>query len=423
MSTMVVAYSRLAKRSAAEWISAMALPMTLGVSSALACVAVRLFFRLLQWGFVQHTNSLPSAAAALSPGRRIATPILGAVIATLVIWLSERFTPREHFEEYVEAVRLRGGRIPFLSTAWRTLSSAFSVASGAAIGREGSMIQFATAVTSWIGTRTQDRTFSLSQKVAFGAAAAVAAAYQAPIAGVFFASEIVLGEWTWGISLPLLLASLSGWLVSRTILGAGPLFPVAGPFHLTSSLLWSVPLALLLATIGPAYQKLLHIARGAKHLPLSLVWGASIVGILSLFEPRVWGNGDIALTNILQPGTAWTTALGLLAFRLVATTLCVGTGTVGGVFTPTVFAGAAFGLVSAHLFHSQSPALLVVCGMAFLLAAVTHAPIMSAFMAVELSGHWNILPVLLPCAWLASSIARRISSTSLYGIASPEPAE
>lgn len=148
MSTLAVTYSRLAKRSAIEWISAMTLPMALGVSSALACVAVRLLFRLLQWGFVQHMGSLPSAAETLLPCRRVATPVVGAVIATLVIWLSERFSSGQHFEEYVEAVRLRGGRIPFLSTAWRTLSSAFSVASGAAIGREGSMIQFATAVTS-----------------------------------------------------------------------------------------------------------------------------------------------------------------------------------------------------------------------------------------------------------------------------------
>jgi len=263
--------------------------------------------------------------------------------------------------------------------------------------------------------------FSLSQRVAFGAAAAVAAAYQAPIAGVFFASEIVLGEWTWGNTLPLFLSSTSGWLVSRMILGGGPLFPVAGTFHLTFSLLWSIPLALLLGIVGPAYQKLLHFAREAKRLPLPLLWGASTVAILSLFEPRVWGNGDIALTSILQPGTIWTATLGLLVFRLVATTLCVGTGTVGGVFTPTLFAGAALGLLSAHASHSHASIFLAVCGTAFLLAAVTHAPIMAAFMAVELSGQWDILPVLLPCAWLASNIARRISSSSLYGIASPEP--
>lgn len=180
---------------------------------------------------------------------------------------------------------------------------------------------------------------------------------------------------------------------------------------------------LVLATLGPVYQKLLHVSREARRLPLSLLWGASIVGILSQFEPRVWGNGDIALTSILRPGTAWTAVLGLLVFRLLATTVCVGTGTVGGVFTTTLFAGAAFGLVSAHLFAPQSSVLFAVCGMAFLLAALTHAPIMAAFMAAELSGRWDILPVLLPCAWLTSDIARRISSTSLYGIASPEPTE
>ena len=89
----------------------------------------------------------------------------------------------------------------FSSTVWRTASSAFSVATGAAIGREGSMIQFAAAISSWVGERSPLRNLSLSRQVAYGAAAAVAAAYQAPIAGIFFATEIILGEWVCRTSL------------------------------------------------------------------------------------------------------------------------------------------------------------------------------------------------------------------------------
>jgi H+/Cl- antiporter ClcA len=81
-------------------------------------------------------------------------PIIGAALATLVAWLMRKWAPGLHFEEYVEAVRLKNGRIPLLSMVWRTASSAFSVATGAAIGREGSMIQFATAISSWVGERS-----------------------------------------------------------------------------------------------------------------------------------------------------------------------------------------------------------------------------------------------------------------------------
>jgi chloride channel protein, CIC family len=328
-----------------------------------------------------------------------------------------------HFEEYVEAVRLRNGRIPLLSTAWRTASSAFSVATGAAIGREGSMIQFATAICSWVGKRSPLRNLPLSRQVAYGAAAAVAAAYQAPIAGIFFVTEIVLCKWAWSDIPQLLLASSTGWLVSRLLLGAGPLFPVRGSLPITLDLLWVLPLALLLGAFGPAYQKLLHFSGAAKRLPLPLLWSGLAVGVLALIEPRVWGNGDAALLGILQNKAILLGIISLFIFRMVATTFCVGTGTVGGVFTPTLFAGAALGLAAGHLLHNPEPSILAICGMGLLMGAVTHAPFMAALMAVELTGQWHLLPIILPCNLLALSIARTISRESLYAIASPEPAQ
>jgi CIC family chloride channel protein len=177
-------------------------------------------------GLCSADRNVAYRGSNVAPARRILTPIIGAALATLWSGMMRRSAPDLRFEEYVEAVRLRNGRIPLLSTLWRTASSAFSVATGAAIGREGSMIQFAAAISSWVGERSPLRNLSLSRQVAYGAAAAVAAAYQAPIAGVFFATEIVLDEWAWSDIPQLLLASSTGWLVSRLLLGAGPLFPV-----------------------------------------------------------------------------------------------------------------------------------------------------------------------------------------------------
>jgi CIC family chloride channel protein len=215
MTTATVSSVRGTERAVTSWLASTGWAVVLGAASGLACVAVRLFFRLLQWVFAQQTGMLPLAAATLSPTRRVLTPIIGAALATLVVWMMRRSAADLHFEEYVEAVRLRNGRIPLLSTVWRTASSAFSAASGAAIGREGSMIQFAAAISSWVGERSPLRNLSLSRQVAYGAAAAVAAAYQAPIAGVFFAMEIVLGEWAWKDIPQLFLASTTGLLTSR----------------------------------------------------------------------------------------------------------------------------------------------------------------------------------------------------------------
>jgi CIC family chloride channel protein len=285
------------------------------------------------------------------------------------------------------------------------------------------MIQFAAAISSWVGERSPLQNLSLSRQVAYGAAAAIAAAYQAPIAGTFFVTEIVLAEWAWSDVPHLLLASSTGWLISRLLLGAGPLFPIRGSIPITHNLLWVLPLALVLGVAGPAYQKLLHLSGAAKRLPFALLWSGLAVGVLALIEPRVWGNGDAALLGILQNKTMFLGLVSVLACRLIATTLCVGTGTVGGVFTPTLFAGAAVGLATGHLLHNPEPSILAVCGMGLLMAAVTHAPVMAALMAVELTGQWHLLLIILPCNLLASWIARTISRESLYAIASPEPAQ
>ena len=396
----------------------------LGVLSGGACVGVRLVFRWLQLLLVRHGGLLPDAAAALPPLGRALVPALGGLLATVTLLLARRWFQQGHapaaYQGYVEAERFHHGRIPFASTAWRTASSAFSVATGAAIGREGSMIQFATALSSWLAVRRTAPFLSTRAKVGCGVAAAVAAAYQAPIAAVFFYYEIVLGEWDCDHLPQLAISSTAGWLMSRTLLGAGPIFAVAG--HVPwAGVLWTVPLAIVLALVGPLYQRWLRACRFLRRLPLPLVWGGVAVGLLSLRVPGVWGNGDVALTNILRNSLLPLGLLQVLAFRLLATSASMGAGTVGGVFTPTLFAGAALGMLAAQCLHASTPVLLALAGLSALLAAVTRAPWMAAFMAVELSGQWHLL-LLLPFLTLgASALAGRISPHTLYEIADPEP--
>lgn len=270
------------------------------------------------------------------------------------------------------------------------------------------------------------RTFPPARQVACGAAAAVATLYQAPVAGIFFGSEIVLASAAPGDYPRLAFASISGWLVGRLLLGPGPLFPAsAAPVAHYAEVAWMLPLAIAAGAIGPLYQWLVRSLHQARGWPLALVWGGLGTGLLSLAQTEVWGNGDAALLILLGSPGGVESAPGptavVLALRLCATTLCVGVGTVGGVFTPTLFAGAAAGLLLAHAVHAATPLIFLLAGLSSLLAAVTHAPLMATFMAVELTGRWELLPILLCCNLLASVIAARINPGSLYGIATTNP--
>ena len=425
----------------------------LGSVSGLACAAARFTFRFLQWCFIHHGGLLPDAAASLPAWLRVLIPVAGALCAWGILKVRDRWAHPPPFSDYVESVRRGGGVMPFAATLWRTLSSAFSIATGAAVGREGSMIQFATASASACGSRVSMPGFPLPRQVACGAAAAVAAAYQAPIAGVFFASEIVLGlcwELPWNASpsgttrqrwdtaaaidyLLLAVSSTAGWLVSRQLLAHGPLFPGPGPHvsafsleHFPSEWWWLLPLAALLGTLGPAYQWLIGSVKRARKWPLALVWGGLAVGLLSLVQVDVWGNGDEALLRLTHTSSASPAphqVLLVLAARLVATTLCVGVGTIGGVFTPTLFVGASAGLLLAYLAHLTAPLLAVVVGLSSLLASVTHAPLMATFMTVELTGRWDLFPLVFVANLLAWQIAVHLSPQSLYAIASTSPGD
>jgi CIC family chloride channel protein len=276
-----------------------------------------------------------------------------------------------------------------------------------------------------------------SRAVAFGVAAGVAAAYQAPIAGAFFASEIAIGATRPRELPPLLLASVTGWLVSRPLLGPGPLFPApASVGSPTLQWLWLVVAAVALGLLAPVYQWLIRQSlRIAQRLPISFAWAGAVVGVLSLATPLVWGNGDRALftlthvpsqlsqvgTNDASPGILW--LAGILAARLLATCFCVGAGVAGGVFTPTVFAGAAAGLLIALLLHVHLPLLFVLAGISSLLAAVTHAPLMTSCMTAELTGKWALFPLFYLTSWIAWQTAARLSGRSLYAIATSTPGE
>src|ERR1700761_223452 len=415
--------------------------IVLGALSSLAAALLRLGFKGLMWCFTHVGSSPPLAAASLPPLRRFLTPVAGALCAIVVLVLRRRNARRlgrepRHYVEYVEAVRREHGHIPLVPNLWRTASAAFSVATGAAVGREGSMIQFAAAVTSWFQEslrrpRLRHLLPDPGLAVACGVAGGVTTAYMAPAAGLFFAAEIVLGDFRFDQLPQLALAAAAGWGVSIELLGSGPLYPTHVHLQLSWTLLLLPILALAFGAFGPLYQRIIRSLRSVRRLPLALAIAGALVGALSLLDPRVWGNGDAGLSAALGQGVvpglsiAASSLAILLVLRTLATTFCVGAGTIGGVFTPTLFTGGALGALAAyalvHFAVPADPALFAIAGMSALIAAATHAPLMASFVAVELTGDWRLLPGLLVLNTLAWLLARRLFSDALYAIATQTP--
>jgi CIC family chloride channel protein len=398
--------------------------IALGFVSGAASVVLRLALTGLEWLFTQHSGPLPEVAASLSLLRRAVTPALGAVCAWAILSAVSRWNRAEFFQDYVEAVRFSGGRMAFVPTLWRTISCIFSVSSGAAIGREGAIIQFSASITSWIGRRSLTNGLPLSRQVACSVAAAVAALYHSPFAGIFFAAEIVVGKITWRDFPTLALSSFMGYLTSSALLGGGPLFPPHSPVDLLSiDWVYALLFASFVGVLGPLYQKLMCSFQFAARWPVALGWSGLVVGLFSIAQPMVWGNGDSALLFLLQVSPPVQSVFSVTALRIVATAFSAGTGTVGGIFTPTLFAGAAIGLSTGELLHLSNPAVFSIAGIGSLTAAVTHAPWMAALITVELTGQWHDWLPILACCFLSSKMAAALSSRCLYAISTPTPAK
>lgn len=263
--------------------------------------------------------------------------------------------------------------------------------------------------------------------VACGAAAGMASAYHAPLAGSLFIAEILFGT--------LMLASLGPVVISAVIAllltqflngGAAPLYHVVLQQNL-SALHYGLMLAtgLLAGLCGPLFIWLMDYShRGFVKLKLAPPWqlalGGLIVGGLSLITPAVWGNGYSVVQSYLLLPPSGALLVGVFICKLLAVLASSGSGAPGGVFTPTLFVGLAMGMLFAcfsrlWLPGSEEMAIMMgLTGMAAFLAATTHAPIMSTLMICEMTGQYTLLPGLLITCVVSSVLSRTLRRDSIY---------
>ncbi len=358
-------------------------------------------------------NSAPGFAESfshLSPLRRVAIPAFGGLVAGTIIYFGMRWRGEVTTTDYMEAVVLGDGKIAARRSLVKCLSALFTIASGGSIGREGPLVQLASLVASLAGRLQNWSAPRLRLLVGCGAAAGIASAYNAPIAGALFVAEIVLGSLALEIFGPLVFSSVIATLTVRGFIGGSPLYEIPR-FKLNGN--WEIIPYLLLGVaaglVAPWFIRLLRtsealIERIAAPVYVKMCGGGLIVGALAVLHPEVCGNGYSAVNAILRGDWLWQTLAVILVFKVLATTATFGSGAVGGVFTPTLFLGASLGFLfgnAARYFPGHlviNPSAFALVGMGAFLAATTHAPIMAIIMIFELTLDYEIiLPLMLAC--------------------------
>jgi CIC family chloride channel protein len=408
----------------------------IGVLGALATVGFRRGIEMTQLLLYGRADGLVRIAADLPYFWRVVTPGLGGLAAGAILAWARHSTSQVRSSEYMEAIVIGDGNLGVRSSLLRALSSAITVASGGAIGREGSMVQLAALTGSLVGRWSDAPMPRKRLLVACGAAAGVATAYDAPIAGALFVAEIVLHSVAIESLGPLLVASVTADLTFTQLFGLAPVYQMPALTAPDSRVTAVLALLGLLSGLGAvAYRWVLDAGRAIFNRLELPIWaamglGGLVVGALSVWWPEVWGNGYSVVNSILQGSWLWPALIAVLFPKLVAVASTTGSGAVGGVFTPTLFMGAVFGaffggIVGEHWPGFAPQSLCAAVGMGAFLAACTHAPLMSILMLVEMTASYALMvPLMLACV-LAYWISVVLRSDSIYsdttGKALPAP--
>jgi len=402
----------------------------IGFLGALASELFRRATDLLHFLATGSNMEIISSFARLPFWQRIAIPTVGGLLAGLTLWLGNRLTSRRRQDsttDYMEAIVVGSGSISVSASVVKSLSALFSISTGASIGREGPLVQLSSLVAS-LTARVRDLPIpQRRQLVACGAAAGIASAYNAPIAGSFFVAEIILGTVVVETLGPLILAAVVATFTAQVLHGGGPIYKSSG-FTLQTPL-ELIPLAcvgILSGFLAPGYLWFLRLvqrlfSRVSMPVPGKLALGGAIVGCLAVVSPDVCGNGQGLLSILFHQNWYSDEVFAILLLKLVATAATFGCGAVGGVFTPTLFVGAAIGMLYGRgilfafpVFHSD-PAMYAVVGMGSFIAATTGAPLMSILMGFELTLDYTIAPLLMVNCVVAYYCSSIFEKQFIYG--------
>lgn len=402
-----------------------------GIVGALGGLAGWSFRQALQWIQLQlmgQGGSIVAAGQAMGPVMTVLVPTIGGVAAGLFLWALGRVHTPFGISDIMDMVGHRRSFIAPFRSLVQVMSSACSLATGGSLGREGAITQMGTTIASIMGGVYEKGSRRRIVILACGTAAGMASSYNAPLAGAIFVMEVILGSFAMEIFAPLVVASVSSAVVTRALPGGDDAI-YASTVNIPDGLVFTALLLGLFCGLGGLLfnqamnlgKRFFQLIKGPPMLRLGL--GGLLIGVIGLWFPEVWGNGQEAI-ELTRGKYLLERALPMLAavvvMKVIATAITTGSGALGGVFTPTLVVGAGCGAFfsfmvgsAIDLDPSEREALMLV-GMGGICAATTHAPIASVFLIFELTQDYHIiLPVML-CSISASLVARSINGDSFY---------
>ncbi len=400
------------------------LAVTVGIVAGLGAVAFRWLISFFHELFFDHGADI---LGFMGQYYVILLPVLGGLIVGLLIHFSgARETKGHGVPEVMEAVTTAGGRIRARVGAVKVLVSSITIGSGGSAGREGPIVQIGSTIGSILGQRLKLSQEWIKTLVACGAASGISATFNAPIAGVFFAHEVILGRiFTRHFGFVVISSVLAG-VIAHAFLGDLQSFSIP-TYGLNTH--WELALYFVLgaacALIAVVFIRTLYKTEDifdAARIPgyVKPALGGIAVGLIGLYNPYLFGVGYDGVEQALLGKLGLVTLVALVLLKILATSFTLGSGASGGIFAPSLFMGAMFGGIFGDTANRAFPGLVApsgayaLVGMAAVFSAATRAPITAIIILFEMTRDYAIILPLMLAVVVSTLIAYRLSRDNIY---------
>jgi len=399
----------------------------IGVLAGFAAIGIRALIQVISNISFTGDGNLLENIMSTSWYLIILIPIIGGLIVGPIIHFFAPEAKGHGVPEVMQAILLKGGVIRGRVAFVKTIASAITIGTGGSVGREGPIIQIGSSIGSIIGQFFRVPSRRLKTLVACGAAAGIAAAFNAPIAGALFAVEIILMDFAVAQFSPIVISSVMATVISRSFEGdfaafIVPKYELISPYEIGFYFI----LGALSGIVSFLFIKALYFSEDYFDNKLKFpdylkpVLGGLGVGIIALTFPQIMGVGYDTINNALFGNMIWYIALALVFIKILATSLTLGSGGSGGIFAPSLFMGAMLGYFFGSFVHqyfpdiTASPGAYALVAMGGLVAGTTRAPITAIIIVFELTNDYHIiLPLMVTCI-ISTILSARFSRESIY---------